>query len=206
MTKVPWRIRGEETGGCNCAWGCPCQFNAAPTHGRCEGFMTIRIAEGHFGRVRLDGARVGLAFSWPAAMHEGNGTLQVLFDAGATPEQRDALAAIVSGAHGGRIFEIFSVIAPNRPAPLVVPMRIEADRETRMARISLSGVVEYEAEPIRNPVTGEEHRAQIHLPGGFEYRMAEVANSVRLHVQTGPLRFEHRNTYAQFNEFNWGNN
>src|SRR5690242_10480914 len=36
--KTPWRIAGEEAGGCNCAWGCPCQFNALPTHGRCEGF------------------------------------------------------------------------------------------------------------------------------------------------------------------------
>jgi hypothetical protein len=22
---------------CNCDWGCPCQFNAKPTHGNCEG-------------------------------------------------------------------------------------------------------------------------------------------------------------------------
>ncbi|MDQ3970872.1 MAG: DUF1326 domain-containing protein, partial [Thermoproteota archaeon] len=21
---------------CNCDWGCPCQFNANPTHGNCE--------------------------------------------------------------------------------------------------------------------------------------------------------------------------
>ena len=43
MDKVHWHIRGEEVGGCNCAWGCPCQFNALPTHGRCEGIMVIRI-------------------------------------------------------------------------------------------------------------------------------------------------------------------
>jgi hypothetical protein len=24
MSPVPWRIKGEEAGGCNCAWGCPC--------------------------------------------------------------------------------------------------------------------------------------------------------------------------------------
>jgi hypothetical protein len=32
-----WRISGDAVGSCNCAWGCPCQFNAEPTHGRCEG-------------------------------------------------------------------------------------------------------------------------------------------------------------------------
>lgn len=205
MPDVSWRLKGEEAGGCNCAWGCPCQFNALPTHGRCEGFVALRIAEGYFGSVQLGGTRLGLAFSWPAAMHQGNGTLQLLFDAEVSNEQREALSAIASGGHGGTLFEIFAAIAPNRPAPIVVPISIEADRETRTARISLPGIVDYLAEPIRNPVTGEEHRAQIHLPHGFEYRMAEVANSVSLKVQAGPLRFEHRNTYAQFNEFDWSN-
>ena len=34
---------------CNCAWGCPCQFNALPTHGRCEAMVAVRIREGHYG-------------------------------------------------------------------------------------------------------------------------------------------------------------
>ena len=28
---VEWRLTGEEMSNCNCAWGCPCQFNAPPT-------------------------------------------------------------------------------------------------------------------------------------------------------------------------------
>lgn len=36
MTKTPWRIAGDAVSICICAWGCPCQFNALPTHGRCE--------------------------------------------------------------------------------------------------------------------------------------------------------------------------
>lgn len=205
MAQVPWRMSGEEAGGCNCAWGCPCQFNALPTHGRCEGFVTMRISDGHFGSVRLDGVRMALAFAWPGAMHEGNGTLQLIVDERAAPEQREAIQAIASGTHGGAIFEIFAAIAPRRPAPLFAPIAIEADRETRTANISVPGIAELEAGPIRNPVTGEEHRAQIRLPNGFEYREAEVGNSKRLKVQVGPLTFDHADSYAQFNAFDWGN-
>ena len=205
MGAVEWHIRGEEAGGCNCAWGCPCQFNALPTHGHCEGVMTVRITDGHFGAVRLDGVRIAIVFSFPGAIHEGNGTFQLIADERATAEQREAVLAMVSGAHGGLIFEIFAAVAPNRPAPLLLPIEIEADRERRTASLSLPGVVEYRAEPIKNPMTGEEHRAQIRLPNGFEYREAEMGNSTWLKVNAGPIAFEHRNSYAQFNAFDWGN-
>ena len=205
MAPVSWQIKGEESAGCNCAWGCPCQFNALPTHGRCEGFATIRIAEGHFGELRLDGVRFAMAFAFPGAVHEGNGTIQLFVDEHTTPDQRDAIAAITSGAHGGGIFEIFSAVAPNRPLPVVASLMIEADRERRTANISIPGIVDYHAEPIKNPVTGEEHRAQIRLPNGFEYREAEMGNTTRLKVAVGPMAFEHRNSYAQFNAFDWSN-
>jgi hypothetical protein len=202
---VLWQIKGEEAGGCNCAWGCPCQFNALPTHGCCEGFVTVRVTEGHFGKVNLDGVRLAIAFSFPGAMHEGNGTLQLILDDRATADQHDAVVAITSGHHGGAIFEIFAAVAPNRPDPLVASIEIEADRERRTAKVSLPGLVEYRAEPIKNPVTGEEHRAQIRLPNGFEYREAEVGNTTWVKVAVGPVAFEHRNSYAQFNAFDWGN-
>ena len=205
MAAVPWHVNGEEAGGCNCAWGCPCQFNALPTRGHCEGLFTIRIAEGHFGTVRLDGVRFAALFSFPGAMHEGNGTLQLIVDERATAEQRAAVIAMTSGGHGGTIFDIFAAVAPNRPAPLVLPIEFDADRERRTASLSLPGVVEYRAEPIKNPVTGEEHRAQIRLPNGFEYREAEMGNTTWLKVAAGPIAFEYRNSYAQFNAFDWSN-
>ena len=31
-----WFIKGREFVHCNCAYGCPCQFNALPTHGNCQ--------------------------------------------------------------------------------------------------------------------------------------------------------------------------
>jgi hypothetical protein len=129
----------------------------------------------------------------------------MILDERSTADQRKAIVAITSGSQGSPLFEIFAAIAQNRPAPLVASIDIESDRERRTARLSLPGLVEYRAEPIKNPVTGEEHRAQIRLPNGFEYREAEVGNTVWLKVAAGPVTFEHHDTYAQFNRFDWSN-
>ena len=73
MAKTVWRLRGEEIGSCNCSWGCPCQFNALPTHGRCDGIGVCQIARGHYGEVSLDGTRFAFLLSFPGAVHEGKG-------------------------------------------------------------------------------------------------------------------------------------
>ena len=44
-----WELHGMEFGNCNCAYGCPCQFNALPTHGYCQAIGFFRIDKGHFG-------------------------------------------------------------------------------------------------------------------------------------------------------------
>ncbi len=204
--KVPWRITDEAVGSCNCAWGCPCQFNALPTHGRCEGIGGHQIQEGHFGATRLDGVRFAQIFWWPGPIHEGNGTRQLVIDEQATPDQRDALIAMADGIHGGAVFEIFATMSPNVVAPVFAHILFESDRERGQGLLRIPGLVEVRAEPIKNPVTGEEHRAQIVLPGGFEFKEAEMGNAVVLQAQSDdPLVFEHTNTYAQLNAFDWSN-
>ena len=55
MPQTDWRLSGEWIKNCNCAFGCPCDFNAPPTKGYCKGFLGMHILDGHFGNVRLDG-------------------------------------------------------------------------------------------------------------------------------------------------------
>ncbi|MGH7803705.1 MAG: DUF1326 domain-containing protein [Candidatus Binatia bacterium] len=203
---TPWRIRGEEIGSCNCAWGCPCQFNALPTQGRCEALVAYQITEGSFGSTRLDGVRFAAIFWWPGPIHEGNGIRQLIVDASSSAEQRRALGEIASGKHGGAYFEIFAAVCPKVYETVVKPIAIEVDREARKARVEISGLGAAKIEPIRNPVTGEEHRAKIVLPTGFEYREAEMGNTVEASVHSAdPLHIELANTYAQLNAFDWSN-
>ena len=60
-----WRIKGTELANCNCAYGCPCQFNSLPTHGNCRAAVGFEIEEGNFADVRLDGLRSVLLISFP---------------------------------------------------------------------------------------------------------------------------------------------
>ena len=204
--RIKWRIAGEEFASCNCNWGCPCQFNALPTTGRCEAFVTCLISEGYFSDVRLDGIVFSRIYWWPGPIHKGNGIRRMIVDEQATEEQRSALIAIESGEHGGLIWEISAAVAPHSIETLFAPITFNVDREKRRAAVRIPGIGETNIEPIKNPVTGEGHRARIVLPDGFEYKEAEMGNTVNCSVSAGnKLTFQLKNTYAQLNAFDWSN-
>ena len=51
-----WNMETEYIQSCNCAYGCPCNFNALPTTGHCEAFVGYKVRKGTFGDTKLDGA------------------------------------------------------------------------------------------------------------------------------------------------------
>jgi hypothetical protein len=213
-TKIKWRIAGEEMVNCNCSWGCPCQFNALPTTGHCEAIVVWQIGEGYFGNTRLDGTRFGRAVWWPGPIHEGNGVARTIVDEQTTKEQREALIALTTGQNGGTYWEIFASVIPNVLETIIAPISINMDRDKRRATLRIPDLIASDVEPIKSwktsdrskPATGEEHRARITLPDGFEYKEAEMGNTVNCRVTAGDkLTFELKNTYAQFNAFDWSN-
>ena len=111
-----WEIRGRELVNCNCSYGCPCQFNAPPTYGDCRAVIGYQIDRGHYGDVRLDSLRAALLVSWPGAIHQGNGTMQVIVDESADPRQREALRKIIHGEDTrdmATMWWVFSAMCPN---------------------------------------------------------------------------------------------
>jgi hypothetical protein len=204
-TKTKWHLIGEEVVSCNCAWGCPCQFNSLPTYGHCEGPGIVQIHEGHFGDISLDGVRFVATYHWPGAVHEGNGTMQLIIDEQATPAQRAAIVALNSGTQGGAYFETFAAVTPNMLDPIYAPIEFTVDRVKREATLRVSGLVECYIEPIKNPVTGEEHVARIVLPHGFEFTEADMANAVSWQATLGDKTLAHENCYAQLNSIDWSN-
>jgi hypothetical protein len=202
--KTEWRIAGQEVASCNCDWGCPCQFNAPPTSGNCEAFIGYEVREGHYGDTSLDGVRWAAIYYWPGRIEEGNGTRQIIVDEGVTDKQRAAIETLLSGTEGGPYFEIFATVAPNQLPTVTAPIELRSDRERRVASLSVPGIGQSRIEPIKNPATGEEHRARIDLPNGFEYKVAEMGNTVECKTTAEePLALTLANTYAQLNEFDW---
>src|SRR5438067_5270623 len=80
MAMVKWDVKATEFANCNCSYGCPCQFNALPTHGNCRAVAGYQIHQGHFGNVRLDGLRAVALWAFPGPVHQGNGTMQLVID------------------------------------------------------------------------------------------------------------------------------
>ncbi len=198
-------MAADEVVTCNCAWGCPCQFNALPTKGRCEALAAIKIREGNYGKTNLGGVIFAAAYWWPKAIHEGNGTVRLAIDEKATADQRTAILNIASGKEGGTFFEIFASTLTQALDPMYVPITFQTDRDKRIANLNVPGLGEFRAEPIKNPVTGEEHRARIQLPNGFEYKEAEVGNCVMHKATLGDKKIDNQNTYAQFASVDWSN-
>lgn len=195
---TPWEIEGTEFANCNCAYGCPCQFNALPTHGNCFGLGAFVIDKGHYGDVRLDGLKAVSVFRWPGAVHEGRGEALLIIDATADAQQRHALQQILSGEDtepGKTVWNVFASTMEHVHETLYEPIDLAIDVDARRGHVKAGSMIEMWAEPIRNPVTGEEHRARIDLPDGFEYTLAEMGSgSSRV---GGPIAFSLEATYAQ---------
>lgn len=66
-------MEAEYIQSCNCDWGCPCNFDALPTHGNCEALVAYRVKRGKFGDTKLDGVVFAEGLWWPKAIHEGDG-------------------------------------------------------------------------------------------------------------------------------------
>lgn len=196
---TPWEVEGTELANCNCAYGCPCQFNALPTHGHCFGLGALVIERGRYGDVTLDGLKSVSIFRWPGAVHEGGGEALLIIDERADAAQRHALQRILSGEDtepGKTVWNVFASTMDRVHEPLFEPIELAIDVDARLAQVKAGyGLLEMAAEPIRNPVTGEEHRARIDLPNGFEYTLAEMGSG-SAHVG-GPIAFDLAGTYAQ---------
>ncbi len=196
---TPWEIQGRELINCNCSYGCPCQFNALPTYGFCQAMGAIAIDKGRYGDVRLDGMKVGVVFHWPGPIHEGKGKCQPIVDSKANPAQREALLKIMSGQDTEPFATMFAVFATTLEKvfdPIFTRIDFDVDVEGRRGKVRAEGVFELDGQPIRNPVTGHEHRARIDLPHGFEYEVAEVGSASSR--SRGNIAFELKDSYAQF--------
>ena len=196
---TPWEIKGRELVNCTCEYGCNCQFNALPDKGHCYAVAGIQIDSGYHGKTKLDGLRVAAIFKWPGAIHEGNGEAIAFVDENADPQQREALLKIMTGQDTDPFATMFAVYASTvskMNPPVFTKIELELDIDGRKGRIFVKDYIDTHGEPIRNKVTGAQARAQIVLPNGFEYAVAEIGSASS--TARGPVRFDTKDTYGQF--------
>jgi hypothetical protein len=201
-----WQIEGEYVEYCSCDLGCPCESMAEPTYGDCTGLVGFKIDQGFCEDVRLDGLAVLGTFYFPRALHHGQGVFQPIIDERADEAQRNALFYILSGEDQpvGTMFQIFSVVIETIKDPLFARIDFEWDLQHRRARVAVNGVVEARSEPIRNPVTDEEHRMLTVLPNGWVFQEAE--NAAGFAKGLGAIKFDLNRRHSSLAHVAWNQN
>ena len=199
----PWHMQGSLIGACNCDWGCPCNFDAPPTNGFCDGFYTIAVREGRFGEVSLDGVGFVMGGHSPGPIHEGNGTSILVMDEGSSPEQRAAIETLWRGGGVGLPFDVFASVTTTWLDPVVAPIEIELDGIRSKVRAGGGDVYDLTISRVKNPVTGEEEEMYLDKPTGFTSLRSELGMSDRAKFTTEELHADVSGKYAEYAEFEY---
>ena len=127
-------------------------------------------------------------------------------DVNAKPEQREALLKIMSGQDTDPFATMFAVFASTFDKvhdPVFTAIDFDVDVEQRRGKARADGVFELAGDPIRNPVTGAEHRARIELPQGFEYEVAEIGSGTGR--SQGKISLDLKGSHAHFARLHMNN-
>ena len=165
------------------------QLSNLPTYGFCRALILYHIRSGIYGSTSLDGLDVVTAVSWPKAIHEGNGTVQLFLTKNISQEQKNAVITIFSGqAKGDGPFALFAPTYKYILEPQLVDLHV--DINGKKSSFSISGLLDVMLENFVNPVTGEKQDTRIQLPKGFVFKLADAAKTKIMNISTPNLNFD----------------
>ena len=198
-----WSIKGKLLGACSCDWGCPCNFDARPTQGFCQGAYLVEVDEGHYGNLSLNGVRVIWAGDSPGPLHEGNVTSGWIIDEAVSPEQREALTTLTNGGGVGMPFDIFAAVTSTLLDPVMAPIEVTWDGVRSSAKVGGGSVYEIGTSRIANPVSGDEEEIYLDKPTGFTSLRSELGMSKVMRLTLDGISFDHSGKYAEYAEIDW---
>jgi hypothetical protein len=193
-----WHVKGTLVISCNCDYGCPCNFNARPTHGHCEGQWLWHVEDGSFGDTPLDGLSWTVTADWPAAIHEGGGRAMCLYDERANEAQREAIEALVRGGNGGP----WGIFINTYDLEVVRPMPFDLHLAGLATRVKVGDSIELELATITNPVTGAEVHPGAVLPEGLVCKEASFGTSRTFKV-SDVIEYDHSGKYTAIAPFEY---
>lgn len=207
MATPSWQLNGQYYETCSCDFVCPCVpggMAVRPTKGSCTFAMAFSVERGTYGTTSLDGLGFIVLGFTPEEMGKGNWSVALIADERATAEQRDAIAAIASGAAGGPMAALSGLVGKFLG---VESAAIHFDRNGAKWSVKASTFVDMAGEGVKgiNPNATE----PIHLdntghPAADRFALARASRS---HVQALGLAWDDvsgRNN-GQYAPFSWRN-
>jgi hypothetical protein len=202
-TATKWMLQGDGYEYCNCDFGCGCNFGGFPNSkdGSCRALVGLEIRKGTCGDVNLTGLKCAAIVDWPKAIHEGNGKCVFVVEPTITDKQVEALGKIFSGQLGGLPWELlgptFKVVGMEK-----VPITITGQGRKRVFRAGT--IAEGRGDTFKNPVTGEEHLADVVLPDGFIWKRGECGQGTFRASAAGVSVGAEKSNWI-FYQFDWSN-
>jgi hypothetical protein len=173
-------------------------FDQLCTHERCLGYWAIRVEDGQFGQISLDGVKAVIAFDSPQHMISGNWTEVVIVDEAASSVQRNAIERLLTGRAGGP-WEVLAKFVGRWLETRYLPIEFSEDEATKKVRIP--GLLETAVTRIRGrdrsrPVLFENIFNQIHAP-------TQVLAIGTTEYDDGIIRIRTAKTHGLYSHFEW---
>jgi hypothetical protein len=202
-TATRWALKGRGYEFCNCDFGCGCNFAGVPNSkdGSCRALVGMEITQGTCGDVNLAGVKCAALVDWPKAIHEGNGKCVFVVDPSMTDAQVQALGQIFTGALGGMPWEL---LGPTFEVVGLEKATITVEGTAPKSTFLVEGIGEGRGDSFKNPVTGEDHFANVDLPGGFIWTRGECGQG-SFSASSGGVSVGAENSNWIFYNFDWSN-
>jgi hypothetical protein len=200
MPAPDWHARGLLFENCSCQLVCPghMHFSQACTHERCLGYWAVRIDEGAYGEVPLEGLKALIAFDCPQHMIEGNWTEVVIIDETASTAQRAAVEAILTGQAGGS-WALLAKFVSRRLDTRFLPIEFAEEPQVKRARIPGlldASITEIKGRDRSQPVTFHNIFNQIHSS-------SQVLALGSTTYDDGVIRIATTQTHGLHSRFEW---
>jgi hypothetical protein len=198
---MSWKLAGSYFESCSCDVVCPCTASLAlpATQDRCKVTLVFNVEEGEVEGVDVAGLKVAAVADSPQVMSEGDWRVGVFIDGAATDEQADKLAAVFSGALGGPMEALGSLVGEHLG---VERARIEVQEDGLRHHVTIGDAVDLEIEDVVpfGVQTGEPVRLTgVFHPIGSELTVARATHSA---IDAFGIRYEAKAAFSS-SRFSW---
>jgi hypothetical protein len=151
--------------------------------------------------VDLSGVKCAAVVDWPKAIHDGNGKCVFVVDPATTDAQAQALGQIFTGSLGGMPWEL---LGPTFEVVGLQKARITIEGSGVKIAFKADGIAEAVGDTFKNPVTGEDHLANIDLPDGFIWKRGECGQGTFRASSNGVSIGAEKSNWIKY-AFDWSN-
>ena len=149
---MAWNVSGILSEACSCNVACPCWLGVKELmvmdKGWCDTTFLFQVEQGNSDGVELAGRTVVVAGDFPGpTLMDGNGTLRMYIDDGASADQQRELEGIFSGANGSPMAILAGLVTTLLPTK-TARIEVKDDGGNLTASVGNFGVIK--SQPMKD--------------------------------------------------------